>query len=142
MKIFTAFTGLLASALVCLSACAGPSPSNADIAGVWRGAGGAELDVLPDGTFAMKNMPEDYVVGDGPHRLLNGRGRWRLLQPTGQSSLLHGAHWWNVELSISASEGHDGSALTVVHYTVENNRKLLFFWHDEDSGDRFELYPR
>lgn len=131
---------LLISFSFSVSACAGTSPSESEIRGAWLGPAGAELDLLPGGGLSLKNIPEDYFLLNGSQKPVSGQGKWRLMQSAGQSALMHGANWWDVEISISGFDGHPGGARTVIHYTEDGKRKVLFFWKNEEGGDRFEFY--
>lgn len=140
MNVSKLLVGLAFCLSISVSACAAPSPSANEISGTWSGAGGAELDLLPGGSLSLKNIPEDYFLLDGSQQPISGQGKWRLMQSAGQSAIMHGANWWNVEISISSFDGHPGGARTLIHYADDGKRKVLFFWKSEEGGDRFEFY--
>ncbi len=125
---------------ISVSACAGPAPSASEIQGTWSGRNGAELDFFSNGDLVLKDIPENYFLLDGSQKPVSGRGSWRLMQKPGSSALMRGANWWDVEISISSFDGHPGGARTPIHYAGDNQRNVLFFWKDEEGGDRFELY--
>lgn len=135
---------------VLLSGCAGPAPSKADIAGVWKNITGAQFTFFSDGRFLVKNLPrrlidlkakEKYNWGSGSDKdVIIGKGTWALVEQPGKAAWKSGRVWWDVRLIFDSLPGFQGTVGDSVMYTAETERPTLFFWTGEEGGDRFEFF--
>jgi hypothetical protein len=141
MRFLYAMAALLTIVLSLLPGCSEKEISDTELSGIWSGKTSAinptgisaNFKFATDHTFTVTNLPRRYIwrAGD-PNEVTNGRGTWRWEKRRGQQ-------FWHLKLDFTSVDALGTGLHTEILADVLRGKPRLFFWEEEEGGQRFEF---
>ncbi|MFZ6010330.1 MAG: hypothetical protein ACOYXT_08265 [Bacteroidota bacterium] len=133
------FVSLLIFFIQACTSGSSKGPTQEDIIGTWVSADGATLEFKADGSFIGKNLPSKIVNDPGGNNF-DTSGKWSI----DASRKAWDQQPWHVSLSFTNTPTGYISATSLIisgSNFMENAPpwQNLFFWVDEEGGERYEF---